>query len=42
MGQLVPSDFTVNVQIDDADIYKIGGAIYLGIVLWFLLRKGKK
>lgn len=45
MGNLlqdIPTDFAVKVQVDDYDIYKVFGGIYLTIILYFLLKKVKK
>ena len=41
MANLIPSDYKVTVDIDDADIFKIGLAVYIAIIGLQLFKRMK-
>jgi hypothetical protein len=38
---LIPDTYKVQVDLDDSDIFKLGLVVYIAIVAWGLLKKGK-
>lgn len=36
-SQFIPSNYTVSVDIDDSDIYKIGAAVVVSLFMYHIL-----
>lgn len=37
---LIPNEYTVNLNIDDSDIFKIGLVVYIALVGYLIFKKG--